>query len=237
MHVILPEHVEGPHPVLWLLHGLSDDHTAWMRRSSIERYAWAHNLAVVMPAVNRSYYWNMIRGLQWGTFVREELPALARRMFPLSAKREDNFIAGLSMGGYGAFLAAALHPDRYAAAASLSGVLDPESRVEKARKDSPETMAEWEHIFGNLSDVSTHPANIQYRFKQQVEAGTKLPKLFACCGTSDFLYEDNLRFVKFARDIGLPLTWEEGPGDHTWDYWDHWIERVIDWLPIRALCV
>jgi len=89
----------GPHPVLWLLHGLSDDHTIWQRRTSIERYVAERGLAVVMPAVARSFYTDMAHGLPYWTFISEELPAAARSFFPLSPAREDNFVAGLSMGG------------------------------------------------------------------------------------------------------------------------------------------
>jgi S-formylglutathione hydrolase FrmB len=112
------------HPTLYLLHGMSDDHTIWVRRTSIERYVAPLGLAVVMPAVHRSFYTDMAHGANYWTFISEELPLLARSFFPLATSREANFVAGLSMGGYGAFKLALTYPDRFAAAASLSGVLD-----------------------------------------------------------------------------------------------------------------
>ena len=134
MNVILPQSSAGQigmegksfsekHHTLYLLHGLSDDHTIWMRRTSIERYAASLGIAVVMPAVHRSFYTDMANGYNYWTFVSEELPAIARSFFPLSDAREDNFVAGLSMGGYGAFKLALRCPDKFAAAASLSGAL------------------------------------------------------------------------------------------------------------------
>ena len=105
-------------PVLWLLHGLSDDHTAWQRRTSIERYASERGLAVVMPSVDRGFYTDMAAGPRWWTHVSEELPRLVAAMFPVSARREETFVAGLSMGGYGAFKLALRQPRRFAAAAS-----------------------------------------------------------------------------------------------------------------------
>lgn len=110
MNVILPQATRsqigmegkqgtGPHPTLYLLHGLSDDDSTWLRRTSIERYVASMGLAVVMPQVHRSFYTNMEQGAAYWTFISEELPALARSFFPLSDKREDNFVAGLSMGG------------------------------------------------------------------------------------------------------------------------------------------
>jgi S-formylglutathione hydrolase FrmB len=159
-HVLLPQQTTQEigvhlgkqrvsHPVLWLLHGLSDDHTIWLRRTSIERYAAARNLAVVMPAAGRSFYQDMVGGPAYWTFLTEELPALCRNWFPISGEREDNFVAGLSMGGYGALRMALACPGRYAAAASLSGALDLPRRLREAGKEGSRiSRAEWVSIFG-----------------------------------------------------------------------------------------
>ena len=111
-------------PTLYLLHGLSDDDTIWSRRTSVERYVAPLGLAVVMPQVHRSYYTDEVHGNRYWTFLSEELPAVVDRFFRLSRRREDTFVAGLSMGGYGALKWALRDPDRFAAAASLSGVLN-----------------------------------------------------------------------------------------------------------------
>ena len=136
MSVILPQRVqtrigtdepppsdEAP-PVLYLLHGLSDDDTIWSRRTSIERYAEALGLAVVMPAVHRSFYTDQAYGGNYRTFLTRELPDVVHRFFRVATARERTFVAGLSMGGYGALGWALSEPDRFAAAASLSGALD-----------------------------------------------------------------------------------------------------------------
>ena len=148
MTVILPQQTLGQigmsgkargdkHPTLYLLHGLSDDDSIWLRRTSIERYVAGLGLAVVMPNVHRSFYTDMEYGGRYWTFLTEELPAVARSFFPLSDAREDNFVAGLSMGGYGAFKWALRHPDRFAKAASLSGVTDIAGHLGDAPTDSP----------------------------------------------------------------------------------------------------
>src|SRR5215207_9246851 len=138
MHVLLPQRTMAEAQrkraskvrTLYLLHGHSDDHTSWQRWTSIERYAEGLNLAVVMPAVHLSFYNDMAHGGKYWQFISEEVPALVRDLFPLSSARRDNFVAGLSMGGYGAFKMALTHPERFAAAASLSGALDIRARVE-----------------------------------------------------------------------------------------------------------
>ena len=128
-------------PVLYLLHGLSDDHTAWLRYTSVERYAAAAGVAVVMPAVNRSFYANEVSGGRYWDYVADELPEIVGNFFRISQDPAQTYVAGLSMGGYGAMKLALTHPDRFAAAATLSGALDldelssrPE-RVEPLRAD------------------------------------------------------------------------------------------------------
>jgi S-formylglutathione hydrolase FrmB len=120
---------EEPPPVLYLLHGLSDDDTIWLRRTSIERYVAELGWAVVMPQVHRSFYSDEVYGGRFWTFVSEELPEIVSRFFRVSTARADTFVAGLSMGGYGAMKLALRQPDRFAAAASLSGVLDLKAMV------------------------------------------------------------------------------------------------------------
>src|SRR3954464_2876128 len=114
----------GDAPVLYLLHGLSDDDTIWLRRTSIARYAAPLGLAVVMPQVGRSFYTDEAHGNRYWTFLSEELPAVVGSFFRISDRREDTFVAGLSMGGYGAVKWALRQPERFAAAATLSGALD-----------------------------------------------------------------------------------------------------------------
>lgn len=223
----LPAH--EPYRVLWLLHGRSDDHTMWTRRTSIERYATDHGIAVVMPSVDRSFYIDMVQGHRYGTFIREELPAKARRFFPLSSRRDDNFVAGLSMGGYGAFLLALSQPDRFAAAASLSGALDMATRAGALSEDD-DGAAEIRRVFGPPEDVRGSDHDLLALAARAVEAGHRLPRLYAWCGTEDFLWDDNLAFRDHARQLEIPLTWEEGPGDHSWGYWDRGIERVLQWM-------
>ncbi|MFC0216210.1 alpha/beta hydrolase [Paenibacillus chartarius] len=216
----------GKHPTLYLLHGLSDDHTIWLRRTSIERYVAHLGLAVVMPAVHRSYYTNMAEGLNYWTFVSEELPALARSFFPLSSAREDNFAAGLSMGGYGAFKLALRRPEQFSAAASLSGALD-------AYRSNGLNAEEVRRIFGEPGSTASDNDLFVLAEQGAAQPALELPKLYQCCGTEDFLYHDNIRFRDHAARLGLDLTYEEGPGTHEWGYWDEQIRRVLDWLPLR----
>lgn len=239
MTVILPEPaqsqigmsapgVAGPYPTLYLLHGMSDDDSIWLRRTSIERYVSGMGLAVVMPQVDLSFYADMAHGNRYWTFVSEELPRLCRSFFPLSERREDTFVAGLSMGGYGAFKLALRKPEMFAAAASLSGALDIASRHQ-------ELLPLFQRIFGESGPQGTDNdlLTLLDPLAKDMQEGKPVPRLFQCCGTEDFLYEDNQTFRKACACAGLSLTYEEGPGSHEWGYWDAKIQDVLKWLPLQ----
>jgi S-formylglutathione hydrolase FrmB len=215
---------------LYLLHGHSDDHTVWQRWTSIERYVEGLNLAVVMPAVNLSWYTDMAYGGKYFQFIGEEVPAIVRNMFSLSSEREDNFVAGLSMGGYGAFKLALTYPERYTAAASLSGALDIREVV-KGHSDPVDEawLAGMRNVFGDLSKVPGSQHDL-FTLAEQVAKGPVKPRLYQCCGTEDFLYADNIRFRDAIRKLPLDLTYEEGPGEHVWAYWDMMIQNVLAWM-------
>ena len=221
------------YPTLYLLHGYSDDHTAWQRWTSIERYAEKYNLAVVMPSAHNSFYTDMVHGRKYFTFMTEELPTLVRDLFPLSAAREDNFVAGLSMGGYGAFKLALSRPDLYAAAASLSGAVDI-CDVVKGQGDPNDNawLAEMRNIFGDLEKIPGSSHDL-LTLAQKVSQSKTKPRLFQYCGTDDFLYADNVRVRDFIQPLGFDYHYEEGPGDHSWGYWDTMIQKVLAWLPLK----
>ena len=218
-------------PILWLLHGLSDDHTMWERMTSIERYADARGLAVIMPAVGRSWYTNMRSPAtaRYRDFLADEVPAVVRSLLPVSSKRERNYIAGLSMGGYGALKLALLHPDRYAFAASLSGAVDIASRFDTW--DRSEITA----VFGSRESLAASDDDLFRLVDKRVHEGADLPEIMLACGTEDFLHEDNLRFRDLLASHGVAHTYQEEPGTHDWEFWDRWIQRVIDRLPIPTV--
>lgn len=221
------------YPTLYLLHGLSDDHTIWMRRTSIERYAAERNLAVVMPAVARSFYQDMASGPKYWTFVSEELPALCEQFFPLAAERTQRFAAGLSMGGYGALRLGLARPERYAAVACFSGALDIARRLREAgREGALVGKEEYTGIFGSELRGEGTDADLYFLAQKLVASGGPRPALFLACGTEDRLLSEQRDFQQHLAQLGLVATCEEGPGDHEWGYWDAQIRRALAWLPL-----
>ena len=244
-HVVLPQKTAGrigmpdsaerdKYPTLYLLHGLSDDHTAWMRRTSIERYAAAKSIAVVMPAVSRSFYQDMARGPQYWTFLSEELPALCQHWFPLSTAREDTFAAGLSMGGYGALRLALGRPDKFAAGASLSGALDIGKRLREGEKENSRvSLSEWHGVFGPELLGSGTGSDLFTLAERAAQSAAPQPQVYLCCGTGDALLPDTRDFHAHLDRLHLGHTYVESPGAHDWAYWDAQIQCVLDWLPLR----
>ena len=193
-----------PLKMLLLLHGLSSDATSYMRFTSIERYAEAHQLAVIMPNADHSGYANMAFGHSYYDYILE-IYNYAHQVLPVSKKREDNFIAGHSMGGYGTIKFALTQSHLFSKAAPLSAVCDVQSLLD----------IEW---------------NTYHLVDEAVDKGATLPELFIQCGTEDFLYDDNQRFMKYLDEKGINYKYEEGPGEHDYAFWDKAIERTIEWL-------
>ena len=232
MSVLLPakpsSRPDGLWPTLYLLHGHSGDHTDWLRKTSLERYVQESGLAVVMPSGHNSFYTDAPLGGRYFEHVSQEIPSLCEQLFPLSTKREDRFAAGLSMGGYGAFKLALRHPDRFAAGISLSGLMD---MLGMMRADEHVTTGglPFSGIFGPEAEERGGENDLMAVARRLLASGKPLPRLYAACGTEDFLYENNLRFMEALREP-LGVVFEEGPGGHTWAFWDQYIQRAIRWL-------
>lgn len=231
LNVVLPDPGQmGSVPVagrkvLYLLHGLSEDASAWQRYSSIETLAAAYGLVVVMPSAGRSFYVDQPNGQAYFTYLTEELPRYLAEVFGLRPRREDTFIAGSSMGGYGAFKAALLHPERYAAAASFSGVLS--LAILQVLPDDPR-RAEFSTLFGDLDKLpgSEHdPATWLERAAQDPD---RLPRLFIAVSRQEDLYPLSGMFYAACRSLGIKADYYEQDGGHDWFSWDAQLRRFLE---------
>jgi S-formylglutathione hydrolase FrmB len=230
LNIILPDPgAMGDRPVrqrkvLYLLHGLSDDASAWQRYSAIETYANAYGLVVVMPSVGRSFYLDQPNGQQYFTYITQELPQYLADVFNLQPRREDTLIAGLSMGGYGAFKTAFHYPERFCAAASFSGVLS----MEILNLD-PDLQRKEEFIllFGDLNKLPGSMHDPLVWFQKAAQEPSRLPRLFISCGRQDDLYPLNKLAVAALNKLDIPVDYYEQDAKHDWLFWDPQIRRFL----------
>ncbi len=212
---------------LYLLHGLSDDQTIWQRRTSIERYASEKGIAVVMPSADKSWYCDMKYGGAYFTYITEELPTVICSFFKgLSDEREHNFIAGLSMGGYGALKAAITYPERYKAAASFSGAVDIAAYVEgRCEENEPY----WYSVLGDFSKVRGSKNDL-FALAEKAKDCNPKPDLYMWCGTEDHLISANRRLKEVLISSGFKLDYSESCGSHAWEYWDREVKNALDFF-------
>lgn len=204
---------------LYLLHGLSDDHTIWLRRTSIERYATDYGVCVVMPCGARSFYTDMKNGMKYYSYITEELLSIICEFFNISSKREDTYIAGLSMGGYGALKAALKKPEVFCAAAGLSSVA--------AIRDAmfSDVLVS---VFGEELDI---PDDEDLFFlAEKTNSNPLKPRIFMGVGTEDFLYDSNIKLKDHFEQLDYDFTYRESTGVHNWKFWDEYIQYVLEWM-------
>ena len=230
----MPERESTPYKTLYLLHGVFGNYTDWLCGSRIQRYAEEHDLVVIMPSGDNAFYVDQPGGHNfYGEFIGKELVELTRKMFPLSHKREDTFIGGLSMGGFGALRNGLKYSDTFGSIISLSGALHLEEMAART-EDFPfflESKSYSEACFGDLSTVLESDKNPRWLVKQLKADSKKLPNIYMACGDQDSLLAVNREMAAFLKAQGADVTFEIGPGNHEWDFWDTYIREAIRWLP------
>lgn len=203
-------------PVVYLLHGLSDNCTGWTRYTAVERYARGYGVAVVMPEVQRSFYCDTRSGMKYFTYISQELPQICRRFFGLSAQPQHNYVMGLSMGGFAALKCTLTYPERYAGCASFSGALRPEA-------SQVLSQAESQAIWGGGTDIG--PENDLFALAARAQS---LPPIFQTCGEQDRLYPVNQAFAAHLDELGFSHIFNHGPGCHSWEFWDNSVRECFD---------
>ncbi len=233
LNIIVPQdgrkYIAGSLPkTVILLHGLSDNASAWYRRTSIERYAEEYNIIVAMPEVQRSYYNNMVYGQNAYSYIAHELPKLLESMFKASVAREDIMIAGLSMGGYGAIYTAFKNPEVFGYCGAFSGAYDIQSLMEMPVETVPvvEGMKkDVQAIFGSDMKIPVE-STIPYVLREASRMARR-PKLYMTCGTEDFLYPVNKEVRDMCQEFSIDLVYEEWNGEHEWGFWDQSIQKMF----------
>jgi S-formylglutathione hydrolase FrmB len=220
-NIVFPDDpdIRRPWSVFYLLHGLSDDHTIWMRRTSVERYLGSLPLVLVMPDGGRNWYTNGLNGAAYEDDLIKDVVGLVDRTFPVKTERSGRCIGGLSMGGYGAVKVGLKHHDMFASIASHSGAVGYLRDPESAKRHGPE----FARIFGdNCKGGPEDP----FAIVEKIDHG-RIPALRLDCGRDDFLLEQNRAFHRHLESLHIPHEYEEFPGAHDWSYWDKHVQDAI----------
>lgn len=218
------------YPVLYLFHGMGNNNAQWTGYTNLELYAEERNIAVVMIAAENKSYIN-INGENFFDFIENELPDFVKRMFPISDRPEDTYIAGLSMGGFGTLVHSLTHPEKYCAAGPLSAPveLNPYNLINMSAKGS-----DTEGVVNTLTAGGIIPEFDPNTLADKLIAeGKKFPKMyFACGGNEEGLIKGNKAFIEKLEKAGVDCTWDviEGYG-HEWRFWNIEIEKFLDWIP------
>lgn len=217
---------------LYLLHGYSGSASDWLHFSRIRELADRHGLAVFMPSGDNHFYVDDAeKGDLYGEFVGRELVEFTRKVLPVSASREDTFIGGLSMGGYGAIRNGLKYASHFGRIIALSSALIPYKIANAAPNysDGVANYAYFTRVFGDLSRLEGSDMDPEALALRLREAGTSIPRIFMACGTEDFLLDVNRRFKDFLTGEQIPHVYKESPGEHNWDFWNTYIADALKW--------
>ena len=222
-----------PMKTVYLLHGYQNDQTEWATCAPIRELALKYNLAMVMPYGANSFYLDAKgRGSAYCRFIGEELPEYLHKTFGLSNRREDTYIGGISMGGFGAIHTAYCYPERFERVFAMGPAL-----IINAIQDIPggfsDMMADYDYytsVFGPLRKLASSRNNPEFLLKELKRSGTRIPPLFQACGTEDFLIENNREFLRFLEEQDAPHVYYEGRGAHEFVFWNKYLEPAIHFL-------
>ncbi len=216
-------------PVLYLLHGLTGQSSNWIDRTAIALYATHYDLFIVMVEGGNGWYTDSatVPADKYESYILRELIPEVEKRFRVSQERGGRAMAGLSMGGYGAFKFGLKHPEMFALVASMSGALDVASGTEKESTALDAIRASGMQTFGPANSP-TRGANDVFKLVREVPAErTSLPYFYLDCGTEDFLFKNSRDFAGLLVERKIPHEYRQLPGSHNWQYWDRQIKEIL----------
>lgn len=224
-----PAELKGKMRTLFLLHGYTGDAYNWVPEHLCKKY----NFAVVTPNGENSFWLDgLSTGHKYCTFVGEELVGYVRRTFGLAMDADETCIMGLSMGGFGALHTALVYPDNFGRTAGMSSALIVHGIAHmKPGEDNGVANYDYYHeCFGDLETVEESDSNPEVLVKRLKEEGKRIPKIFMCCGTEDFLIENNREFHRYLDSIEVPHVYLESSGAHDMDFWNVYTVKFIEMM-------
>lgn len=248
IQIFMPEKNSAPFRVVYLLHGLHGDQGTWLDNTMLPVYAKNYNIVFVMPEAGRSFYVNLKYGRKYFDYISEELPKVCRKLFNISAERENTAVIGCSMGGFGSLKIALSKPEQF----GFCGAISPaciyfKYMLEDLRKDSEsylKTGGDAEEILNDLQSI--YGDKLEYRKDYDIVALVKdfpaaspKPKFFVTCGTEDDLRKENLDFKDEMKKTDFNYTYEEWQGGHDWYFFNDALKRTLDFwcgTGVKSFC-
>ncbi|CAM3539426.1 alpha/beta hydrolase [Marinicrinis lubricantis] len=222
----------GPLKSLYLLHGYSGNSSDWMTFTNIRELSDKHRIAVFMPSGENHFYLDdSDLGACYGEFIGKELVEYTREMFHISCDRDDTFIGGLSMGGYGAIRNGLKYAEQFGKIIALSSAILP-YRIAGVSKDYSDGVSDYKYltrVFGDLNQLKGSDKDPEALIIGLKETNRKIPDLYIACGTEDFLLDVNRKFHEFLAAEKVKFSYLESAGAHTWEFWREKIEEAILW--------
>lgn len=219
-------------PVLYLLHGLTDNYSTWLRNTSIERYASERGIAVVMPEGYLGHYTDMAYGYDYGEYLTKEIPQVVQEFLPcISTERKDTFAAGNSMGGYGALKWALACPEQFSSVALFSGAMYMGIDVLNDPLHFP--VRYWTDVFGDFRQFQGSRNDLAACARRAMGQGQNTTSIYMWIGIDDWLLRSNRQLKDELQRDGFPVIYNETLGGHTWADWDREIKRYLDWVTLN----
>ena len=225
-------HFQRPAKNVYLLHGYSGCDTDWFTNAPLGEIANRFNVNFFLPNGDNNFYIDQPQtGCKYATYVGKEFVEYTRKTFGLSDKREDTYIGGLSMGGFGALHTAFAFPETFGKVMALSSALI-QNGLPFFKPDMDSGMANYEYytwVFGDLQNAAKTDINPEVLVRNLKETGAQIPDIFMACGTEDFLYRPNCDFKAFLDSIEVPATYVTAPGVHDFEFWRTHLVTGLTW--------
>jgi putative tributyrin esterase len=229
IQIIIPDMCieDGKYPVLYALHGASENYTRWLRETAVERYANKYGIAVIIPETAQGYYTDMKDGYDYFTYISDEIPKIIKDTFPkITTEKKYTFIAGVDIGGYGAMKMLFSKDSAFSSAASISGILSIKKYMQYVKTNNYELLPRLINIWGNIEELDSEKIELIGIIKKITSEDQRL---FLCWGNDDFTKDWNIEFLNFYNDK-FNIESYEYEGNHSWESWSEQLEKLFEWL-------
>lgn len=223
--------VEPPFKTLYFLPGYSADSTSIITYLRLRRHVELKGIAIVIPNSDNSFYVDHPeRGTNYAAFAGKEIVEETRKYLPLSHRREDTFIGGISMGGAGSIVNGIRYSETFGKIAALSPAINFYDMLNEA-PGSGFNRDLLDNVFGSEEEFLKSDDCAEHLYLDKGDEWKKYPELFLACGTDDELvYAQNKRLAERMKASGIPFEYRPDEGAHEFDFWERMLDPMFSFL-------